>query len=430
MYDHVAREALARMNLRAVAVCPRYTGISNDMRILATAVEADERHKYEQRKAELCMAYGLEPPSSPTNKPFAFANGLAIIPVTGTLINRFASSWGSVTGYNFLTRMSAIAGLDPDVQAVIFDVNSFGGEAAGCFECSRQAKQLLNGKPSMAVIDSNCYSAAYAFASGAGKIVSTPSGGAGSIGVVAMHVNMQKMLQDWGLEVTFIHAGEHKVDGNPFEPLPDDVKAEIQADVDAMRQDFAQLVADHRSMDVQTVLDTEARCFRADDALELGLIDAIATPSAAVQGFLRELSGSNSVNSAKGNPMGTETQPGTHTPETQAQAVAEAKKAERERQAGIQGCDEAKKRGALAKHLALNTELSVDEAKAILAASPEEAAATPGTDSFRQAMDTGTHPNVGADGSGEGDELTESQRILAAHSAATGIKYEQPTKAH
>lgn len=432
-YDHDARVTLERMNLRPVALASRFVhSIQADFRLFAMANAETEQKKYQQRCVDLCATYGLQSEANiAQNKPFAFSQGVAIIPVHGTLINRFSSSWSYVTGYNYLTRMVGLAGQDPDVSAIVYDVNTYGGEAAGCFECSREMRRLANGKPTMAVIDSNCYSAGMAVASAADKIVSIPSGGAGSIGVVAMHISMEKLLSDFGIKITFIHSGEHKVDGNPFEDLPEDVEAEIQADVDASREEFAQLIADHRKMDKKAVMNTEARCYRAEDARKLGLIDAVATPSQAVAGFLRELSGSKSQLSHQENDMSdANTQPGAQAQATadQDKIRADARKAERERMAGITGCEEAKNRQKLANHLAMNTELSVDQAKAILASSAEESAAASGANAFRQAMDNGNHPNVGADNGGgnggDGDDRSPAQRILQAQSMATGQKFE------
>lgn len=102
-------------------------------------------------------------------------------------------------------------------------------------------------------------------------------------------------------------------------------------------------------------------------------------------------------------------------------AAADARLAERARIAGITGSEEAKGRGNLASHLAMNTDMSVDAARAVLAAAPTEAAAQ-NANAFKAAMDAGKHPNVGADNSG-GEPNTEkspAERILAAQRAAVG----------
>jgi signal peptide peptidase SppA len=417
MSEYAARSALERMNLREVAVATHYNGLEENMRLLAAAVPGEELPKFEARMSELCAAYGFSP--SQQSKPFALSGGIAIIPVHGSLINRFGYSWGYVTGYNFIRSQASAAMQDEDVTGIIYDINSYGGEAAGCFECVEDLKNLTAGKPTMAVVDSNCYSAAMAIATAADKIVAIPSAGIGSIGVVMMHMDMSAMLDKVGVKVTFIHSGDHKVDGNPYEALPASVKKSMQIECDKSRDKFVALVAKNRGMEEKTVRDTEAACYRADDALALGLIDAVVQPSVAVQAFLDELSGSELSTTQKEPSMANEdkTKPGADdAARTQelATAAADARKAERARMSGITGCEEAKGKGQLASHLALNTEMSVDDAKAILKVSAPEAAAaapvtTPAADTttttttaaagnpFKEAMNAGKHPNVGTD---------------------------------
>ena len=435
MSDHAARAALSRMHLRELAIAAHYTGLASDFRALAASNTEQAEAAAIARRAELCAAYGLSPAEQSASKPFAFANGLAIIPVHGTLINRFSYSWSYVTGYNFIRQQVAAAAGDPDVMGIVFDVNSYGGEAAGCFECSADIKKLANGKTTMAVIDSNCYSAAYAIAAGTDRIVATPSGGAGSIGVVAMHVSYEKMLSEAGVEITFIFAGDHKVDGNPYQDLSAEVKADIQRSIDASYNAFVALVAAGRKMDEKSVRATEARIYRAEEAKNLGLIDAIASPSEAVMAFLGELSGSNpQLQSTKGTDMSNGTKPGAEQEATPEQLKAAAVKAERERVSAIQTCEEAKGREALASHLAFKTDMSVEEAKAMLAAAPkadEKLAA--GANPFREAMNNGNHPNVGADGGGNGGaasgENSGAKEILAAARAAGVRGYDHKASA-
>ena len=435
MSEHIARQALTRMHMREVAVAANLTTLAADLRQMATADPEKEKASLLARREELCAAFGLEVGAQ--NKPFAFSQGVAVIPVTGSLINRFGSSYGWITGYNFIRSQVAAAGLDPEVTAIVFDMNSYGGEAAGCFECAADIPRLANGKPTLAVVDSNCYSACYALASQCDRIAVTPSGGVGSVGVVSMHVDISKMLDNWGVEVTFIYAGDHKVDGNMFEPLPDEVRADMQASIDKMRQNFAELVAKGRKMDVQAIIDTQARCYRADDALRLGLIDAIATPQMEVLALLGELSGSTVQLSQEKEPEMADNQskPGAEVASTQdaASAAQEARAAERARIQGIQSCDESKGREKLASHLALNTDLSVEAAKAILAASPVEKseAAKPAAaaNQFEAAMNASTHPQVGADATGdapsqEEQAATSASKILADFSLASGRKFD------
>ncbi len=109
--------------------------------------------------------------------------------------------------------------------------------------------------------------------------------------------------------------------------------------------------------------------------------------------------------------------PGAATNATSAEdlnkAKADAAAAERARISGIQSCEEAKGREALASHLALNTSMSVDEAKGILSASPKATAAAPSGNAFREAMDKTGNPNVGADAAAGEGENGQPSRVAA-----------------
>lgn len=376
MSEHAARSALTRMNLREQFIAPHYNNLAADLHMMMMAKPEDEQARFmEKTRHELCEAYGFS--RREQSKPFAFADGFAIIPVHGTLLNRFGASYGYVTGYNFINAQHMAAMADDEVHTIIHDHNSYGGEAAGCFEQSaRIAATRGKGKKIVAVVDSNCYSASFALASAADKIIAIPSAGVGSIGVVAMHVDMSKFLERVGVAVTFIHSGEHKVDGNPYEPLPKDVKADIQKNVDKSRAKFVKVVSENMGLDSKVVYDTEARTYRADDALAIGLIHAIAEPTVALQSLIDADSALESATTTETKEQAMEVKPENAANGGGTVDQAAAQKAERERVKSILSCEEAKGKSALANHFALNTSMSLADAQeALKAAAPESAAA-------------------------------------------------------
>ncbi len=411
----VSQQAMLRMNHSAVMVAVNKTSLQMDLQTLhAETPESGERKRAEVMES-LCAAYGFD--SKAQNKPFAFQNGVAIIPIHGSLINRFGQCYGYVTGYNFIRRQRDAAMADPDVTAIVYDVNSGGGEAAGCFELADESFALRGTKPTISVVDSACYSAAYALASTSDQVVVTPTGGAGSVGVYTMHVDMSKMLENWGLEITLIHAGEHKVDGHPYAELPEDVRADMQKSVDATYNKFVESVARNRNLSVEAVKDTQARCYSADDALALGLIDSVASPLEAIRAFLGGPSEASNDETTGDSLM----------------ELNEAKQAERQRVGAIIGHPNAKGREAMANHLALNTDMSVDDAAALLAVAPvaqvevvekTEEAAKPKNEKFVEAMNQDDHPNVGPDGKPlESAEKTQANELMEAFTAATGYDF-------
>jgi signal peptide peptidase SppA len=461
MSDHLAHSAAQRMNLREQFIHPSYQGFSNDLMMMSAQNPDAAKEKFMSHvRGELCEAYGFS--SRVQNKAFAFADGIAIIPMHGSLINRFGGYYGYVTGYNFLRSQFNLAINDPDVTAIVFDVNSYGGEAAGCFELAAEIAAARGTKPIIAMVDSNCYSAAYALASAADKIIAIPSAGLGSVGVVAMHMDMSQWLDKIGLKITFIYSGDHKVDGNPYQALPASVKADIQKGVDKSRATFVTVVAQNRKMDEKVVYDTEAKTYRADDAKALGLVDVIAVPRAALQALIDgddiddEVSDGEEAKTktvattepVKENTMADQEK----TPDTAALSATAAAN-ERARVQGILNCEEAKGNPALANHFAFASSMSVVEAQAALkAAAPAapsaeekakaeadakakaeadakakeeaDAKASKGT-GFEEAMNNADHPNVGADKGGNGSG-SAVDTIMSSFTMATG--YKEPSK--
>jgi signal peptide peptidase SppA len=391
----------------------------------------------------LCAAYGLSG-TSDRSKPFAFANGLAVIPVWGSLLHRDNYCDSYATGYDYIRSRFAAAVADPDVEGIVLDVNSPGGHVRGNFELSDMIYESRAVKPSLAVVDGMAYSGGYSLGSSASRMVVIPSAGVGSIGVVMMHASVEGFLAKHGVEITFIHAGKHKVDGNAFQNLPEDVRERFQARIDASYDKFVSTVARNRGLEADAVRDTQALCFNADDALSRGLIDAVQMPSAALAAFRQELDGSNTNHQGAtkmnhDNPQGgdgaapdaaaaaastdtTATSAAVAAPAAAEAPAPDAAADERARIKGITTCDEAKGRETLAAHFAYDTTMSVDDARKALAAAP---VATASTSPFAAAMASTPNPEVGAGGEGGAGEQSVSDRILGNYAQATGVKIDK-----
>lgn len=419
---------------------------------------SDPDAAWSEVRSEVAGAWGYEDgPEGPT-KPFIYQDGVAVIPVHGILINRFNYCWGFVTGYDFIRKQMNLAAADPDVNMIVFDHDSPGGEAAGCDELAREIAALE--KPTMALVNSLSASGGFWLAAPCNRIVCAPSGSVGSIGVYILHMNIGKMLAEWGIETDFIKAGKFKTTGNMYEAMSEEDRAYLQSMVDERAAEFYRAVAEFRGIEESVVKGTEARVMRPTEALSLGLIDAAESPTTAVASFVAELGKSDEPTTTDDSQE--EVTMAEISSEDRAAVANEAKA----RIKGIMTHEEAKGREALAEHLAYDTEMTVEEAAAILKVSPkaeakkeeaegddadesaggdkkkakkggkdykddedeDEMASAPKPKSqFEQAMDNGKHPNVGPDGKGGGGEAVTDNvsRILGAQAAATGRKFEQ-----
>ena len=201
--------------------------------------------------------------------------GVAVIPVVGSLVRR---TMGLEPASGF-TSYAEIAGM---VDAAISDP---GGEAGGVFELSERIRAADAVKPIWAVASDAAYSAAYAIGCAASRLVVTRTGGVGSIGVIAMHVDQTARDAQQGYRYTPITAGEQKNDFSPHEKLGPDAHARLQAEVDRLYGLFVTHVAAMRRLDADAVRATEAGIYFGEEAVSAGLVDAVGSLDSVIAEF-------------------------------------------------------------------------------------------------------------------------------------------------
>ena len=207
-------------------------------------------------------------------------DGVAVIFADGALVHRTRFEMADSSyflGYDYLASQLETAMDDPDVHAVLQVFDSPGGEVAGAFEYGDRIHALRGKKPMWAIADNMAASAAFLSGSAFEQLAITSTAYAGSIGVVMRHVDFSRALANDGIKVTHIFAGTHKVDGNHYEPLPKDVQAALQAEVDSLYGMFVDAVVRNRGVSADAVRDTQARVYRGDAAVQAGLADRVAT---------------------------------------------------------------------------------------------------------------------------------------------------------
>lgn len=365
-------------------------------------------------------------------RPYNVKDGILQIPVKGVLLHDFPYALGSwATGYDYIWRAFQRGMGDFNVRGIALVEDSPGGEVAGNFDLVDKMFAMRGNKPVRAYAMESAYSAAYSIASVADTITVSRTGGVGSIGVVTAHVDYSKAMDERGVKVTFIHFGKHKVDGNAYEPLPDDVKSRMQERIDELGQVFVATVARNRGMDEQAVRDTEALCFTASQAVSNGLADQIGSFEDAIAAFAADLSLEHE------DEKMTEEEKAALALAAKNEGITEGKtagaSAERDRIRAIVNSDAGKARPATALKMALNDKFaSVDAAAVIemLADLPEEKADADATApkgkagaaaDFNAAMAASENPNVGADSEASAEEKRQA-RLKAAAAAVGRLK--------
>lgn len=216
---------------------------------------------------------------------------VAVLPIFGTIVPRadLFSEFSGGTSAEVLAKKFRSLVNDPNVGAIVLDVDSPGGAVSGVEEVASEIFKARGTKPIVAVANHLAASAAYWIATAADELVVTPSGEVGSIGVFAGHQDISGALEAEGVKITLVNAGKFKVEGNPYEPLGEEARAAIQARVDDYYNAFTRDVARHRGVKQSEVKGGfgEGRVVGAKEAVALGMADKVGTLDQVISDLTR-----------------------------------------------------------------------------------------------------------------------------------------------
>lgn len=206
---------------------------------------------------------------------------VAVIDVCGPIVYKggWASYYYGACAIADLQVKFRMALADPAVKTILFRFDSPGGEVTMVPEFADEIFAARGQKPIVAVADTLVASAAYWLGAQVETIYASVSARLGSIGVYTEHVDMSGLLAKNGIAITLIAYGAHKTDGHPYAPLPEDVRARIQARVDEVGAEFDAAVARGRKVSKKDVADSfgQGEVFRGKQAIALGMADKLGT---------------------------------------------------------------------------------------------------------------------------------------------------------
>jgi ClpP class serine protease len=242
-------------------------------------------------RSEDPRAFVIESEAAEQYRPYEIVNDVAVVRVGGVLVHEetwFSGFFGEM-GYDRIRSAFDQAIEDPAAKAVALHVNSPGGEVAGCFDLADGIFASRGSKPIWAILDENAFSAAFALASAADRIIVPRTGGTGSVGVVCMHVDITAALDKLGVKVITIQYGARKTDYYPTTPLSDAARERMQAETDELGGMFVEMVARNRDISAAAVRKTEAATFLGAAGVNQGFADAVMSPAEAFASLLAEI---------------------------------------------------------------------------------------------------------------------------------------------
>lgn len=213
-----------------------------------------------------------------------------VVQIKGSLVNSDDAFWNEffgLVGYGEIREAVLELALDPSVTSILLDIDSGGGQVNGMSDVAEVLATVdAKYKPVFAHTGGGMMSAAYYVGSTARQLTASSMAEVGSIGVLIVHKSVARALQQNGIDVTVIRAGEFKALGNPFEELSDTAKADLQKRCDYSYDLFLQHVAERRGVMKSYAKDTmgEGRVFIGQQAVDVGLVDALGSIDFALQG--------------------------------------------------------------------------------------------------------------------------------------------------
>lgn len=207
------------------------------------------------------------------------SGAIAVIPLHGPIFPKA----------NMMTEMSGATSLeqwnsqfrqlvaDESIGTIIIDADSPGGSSELIPETGAMIRSAREIKPVYAISNTMAASAAYGIVANASKVFASPSALTGAVGTYMVHTDDSELMQKIGVKETVIKAGRFKA--VEIESLTPESKAYFEELVGDINDVFLNSIAQGRGVDVEHVRQTygEGKVFASSRALELGMIDEIAT---------------------------------------------------------------------------------------------------------------------------------------------------------
>lgn len=212
---------------------------------------------------------------------------VGVVSIRGPLVPSapWYARYTGITGYDEIRSALIAAANDPDIGAVLLDINSGGGAVAGVTDVADLVGMIdAKVKPVHTYSDGMIASAALWVGASARDLQIGKVTEAGSIGVLTVLKSMSRYYKEMGIDAEVLRSAEFKAMGHPLDPITDKAKAEIMDQLMQMDAMFNEHMADARGTTVELATEKfgKGRVFIGQRAVEVGLADAVSTFDAVI----------------------------------------------------------------------------------------------------------------------------------------------------
>jgi len=168
---------------------------------------------------------------------------------------------------------------DKNIKGILLRINSPGGTVTSSdiiYHEIKSFKERYNVKVYVSVVDVAA-SGGYYIAMAGDSIMAHPTSLVGSIGVLALKINLEGLMGKVGVEWEVVKSSEKKDFMSPFRPLTKEERTLFQETIDSYYNRFIDVVVLNRSrLDARAVkILADGRVYNARQALEKYLVDSI-----------------------------------------------------------------------------------------------------------------------------------------------------------
>jgi protease-4 len=202
---------------------------------------------------------------------------VAVINVIGEIFSDPGGDTDGATDTN-IVRQLEIAEDDPDVTAIILNLETPGGTVVASDNIYNKVREVDEDKPVVALMNDIAASGGYYIAAGAREIVAHPSTWTGSIGVIALVPNLEQTADKVGVRVDVLKSGPLKDLGSPLRSMTDQERSIIQGLVDEAYSGFVDVVAKGRELSPERTRElADGRIYSGKQAKDLDLVDHLGS---------------------------------------------------------------------------------------------------------------------------------------------------------
>jgi protease-4 len=220
------------------------------------------------------------------------AGKIVVIPLSGTITTGGSLLFpGSTITPGLVRDYLTKAEKDTAVKAIVFHIESPGGEIAPCQEILWEIERVKETKPIVVSMGGTAASGGYYISTQADKIVALPTTMTGSIGVISQVINIEGLLEKLGIQIETFKGGKYKDMYSGFREMTPEEEEIMQGMIDEYYEHFVDVVAEGRELGKEEVRNlATGQIYTGTAAKELGLVDELGGLDTAID-LATELAG-------------------------------------------------------------------------------------------------------------------------------------------